>query len=192
DVYKETAIKMDPNASKTYFQKGMLLAGLGDTNAAMENLDKVIELSPDDPKAYYYKAIALKEIHKYKEAVELFKKAIDINADYAIANFHLAEILYDQQDHDQAIQYYKNAYDTWELRVKNNPGYFVQSTKTAQNYRKAKRLLYTKGVIKTKDYRISMKSPTAKKDEDKGSSKSGFKMNFLRNMKKKQKTMDEF
>lgn len=162
----EKAIDVDPDVDRVYFDKGLILASLGDTNQAIEQFEKTIDKNPGFAKAYYHKAIALTELHRYNDAIELCKEAVNIDPEYAEAHYFLAILQFDAQQKDEAKKSFIAAYNIWKNKLKENPGFFIQQQKTEKKFKKTKRYLIAVGYLKPKDYHISMKSSTEMKQRD--------------------------
>jgi tetratricopeptide (TPR) repeat protein len=66
-------LRLDPEYVKAWYNKGCVLANLGEKEKAIECFDKVMALDPDDIYAVYAKLVTLKELGKYDEEEQTFE-----------------------------------------------------------------------------------------------------------------------
>lgn len=71
-------IKIDPNDSNVYNNKGNILFALRKKEEAIEFYDKAIEIDSKYANAYYNKGLALSSLRKKEEAEECYKNAVDL------------------------------------------------------------------------------------------------------------------
>ncbi|MBF0104433.1 MAG: tetratricopeptide repeat protein [Deltaproteobacteria bacterium] len=151
----EKAIQLDPHSERVYFDKGLILASLGEANDAIAHFNKAITIKPEMADAYFHKALALTDLHKYQEAIKVLEKTVKIKPDHALAHYSLGVLLIDAQKTDAAHTSFINAYRVWENNLKDNPGFFIQQERIKQKYNKTRRYLQAIGYLNKKDYRIA-------------------------------------
>lgn len=79
------AIEIDANYDQTYYNRGVVLAKMGDKKKALEDFNRAIELNPKHHQAYSNRGATKFELKNPQGALEDFSKAIEIRPNYAIA-----------------------------------------------------------------------------------------------------------
>ena len=119
DFYKtamelfDLAIKLYPDFTSAYYNRGIAKAELGNYAAAIKDFDKVIELTPDHVGAYYSRGGVKNRLGNYKAAIEDFDKVIELYPDFANAynsrggaKYNLGNYKAAIEDFDKAIELY--------------------------------------------------------------------------------------
>ncbi|AEM20745.1 TPR domain-containing protein [Brachyspira intermedia PWS/A] len=73
------AIKLDPNNSDAYLNRGISKSDLGNDKEAIEDFNRAIELEPDNSDAYLNRGISKSDLGNDKEAIEDYNKSIELN-----------------------------------------------------------------------------------------------------------------
>ncbi len=73
--------------AKDFFNKGVSLFKLGQTDDALIAFNEAVNLNPDFAEAYYYRGFLYQTTYKYIESINDFEKAIKLKPDYAEAWF---------------------------------------------------------------------------------------------------------
>ncbi|MDK2790952.1 MAG: hypothetical protein PWP15_1461 [Methanothermococcus sp.] len=83
--YYNEALKIDPNITSIWNNKGLTLHYLGRYSEAIECYNKALELDPNNTIAWCNKGSSLYELNKYIEAIKCYDKALEIdpNNEYA-------------------------------------------------------------------------------------------------------------
>src|SRR5207249_118697 len=66
--YLDEALKIKPENSETWNERGIVLANLGRHEEAIESYDRALALTPDDDAAWYNRGLALANFGHYEEA----------------------------------------------------------------------------------------------------------------------------
>ncbi len=89
------AIKLDPESSSAYVNRGMLNARyLFNKRSALHDFNKAIELSPYEPSAYYNRGALYKDAQDYHAALKDYNKVIDLSPNFAGAYYNRATLNY--------------------------------------------------------------------------------------------------
>jgi tetratricopeptide (TPR) repeat protein len=75
----DSAIKLDPNYEKAYFNKGSVLCKQGKYTEAQKCYEQVLKLNKNNSKAYYALGNLQSALESYSEAISNFDMAIGIN-----------------------------------------------------------------------------------------------------------------
>lgn len=78
-------LKLNPNDSIAWNNKGTALAELGEYKKAMECFNKSIELDPRNAAAWHNKAVSLTKRRKHPEARKYYDKSVELDATFALA-----------------------------------------------------------------------------------------------------------
>jgi tetratricopeptide (TPR) repeat protein len=92
----ETAIALDRNNARAFFQLGITLMYLGQPEAAIPHFEKSMRLSPRDPNvAQYYWGLGACHllVSRIGQAIDLLRKACAANPWHPFPPFHLAAAL---------------------------------------------------------------------------------------------------
>ena len=81
------AIKLNPEDSHAYRERGIAEYEKDDWDRAMPDLDRAIELNPKDDRAYWKRGSVHAEKEQYDAAVKDIQKAIEVNGRYAAAYY---------------------------------------------------------------------------------------------------------
>ncbi len=77
------AIKLKPNSSMSYSNRGMTRLDIKQYKEAIQDFDKAVEIDPSDFIALYDRGIAKNKIRDYSGSIEDYTHAIKINPSYA-------------------------------------------------------------------------------------------------------------
>jgi tetratricopeptide (TPR) repeat protein len=77
--YYNEALKIDPNITSIWNNKGLTLYYLGRYSESIECYDKALELDPNNTIAWCNKGNSLYKLKKYKESIECYNKALEID-----------------------------------------------------------------------------------------------------------------
>jgi len=97
------ALEFDANNTDAMMNKAVILAGMGNFNESLLDLDKVIVLRQDIPDAYLYRALCKLQINQVQEAMPDFDKAIELNPENLNAIFYRANAKYGLKDYQGAM-----------------------------------------------------------------------------------------
>jgi tetratricopeptide (TPR) repeat protein len=86
--YLSNAIKLKPDYTDAYNNRGNAYANLGQHQRAIEDYNKAISLEPDDATAYYNRGLAYANLGQQQRAIEDFNEAIRLQPDYAHAYYN--------------------------------------------------------------------------------------------------------
>ena len=111
-----TAIKLDPEYSWPYNNRGVAYNNKGAYDRAIRDCSKAISLNPDYAKAYSNRGIAYDNKNAYDWAIRNYNKAISLKPDYAIAYNNRGVSYSKKSDYSQAIRDYTKA-------ISFKPGY---------------------------------------------------------------------
>jgi tetratricopeptide (TPR) repeat protein len=100
----EKAIKLRPDYSLAWNNKGYSLHDLKRYKEALAAYEKALELDPDDPIAWNNKGAALNDLERYEEALEALEKSIELNPEYAKSWKHKGLALNCLERHDEALE----------------------------------------------------------------------------------------
>lgn len=82
----ELAVKLNPNNSKSWYNKGMSLVSLGESkDEALHCFQKAIEINPFDAEAWNNKGAVLAMLGKERDALTCYERATEIKPSYARA-----------------------------------------------------------------------------------------------------------
>jgi arylsulfatase A-like enzyme/Tfp pilus assembly protein PilF len=101
----EKLAQEDPEQGAVHSRLGWVLGRLGQTEAALVELNKAVELAPDTAEYLVNLGSTFLELNHPDEARELFRNAMDV--DPACANFEIGKILAAGGDLNGAVRCYK-------------------------------------------------------------------------------------
>ena len=88
----DEAIRLDPNNTLAWENKGWTLSCLHKYDGAIEAYDEAIKLDPDDPDDWNNKGLALEFQGKNDEAIEAYDMAIKLDPTYSQASYNKATL----------------------------------------------------------------------------------------------------
>ncbi len=83
--YLNNAIKLKPDYTDAYYNRGVAYVSLGQHKLAIEDFSNVIKLQPNSANAYNNRGLAYAGIMQYQLATQDYNKAISINPNFASA-----------------------------------------------------------------------------------------------------------
>jgi tetratricopeptide (TPR) repeat protein len=105
----DKAIKIDPNLSQAWNNKGTAFGILEKYQEATECFEKALEIDPNDAKAWNNKGIVLDKLGKYQEAIEHYDKATEFEPNGAYAWYNKGSVLSILGKYQEAIEHYDKA-----------------------------------------------------------------------------------
>ena len=78
-------LRDEPGNALTLYNRGLIMAQLGDYEGALEDLDRVLNINPDNVLAHFNRASVLIELGMYRDALEDYDRAIELYPDFAKA-----------------------------------------------------------------------------------------------------------
>jgi len=105
------AIKLKPDYSEPYHNRGLLFMSYGKIDAAIANFNKGLELSPKDAKVYNSLGIAMARKGNIEKALQYFQKAIEYKPGYAQAYKNHGTLLARLGNFQKAILFFRKALD---------------------------------------------------------------------------------
>lgn len=75
----DEAIRLDPNLSGAYNNRGIVYARLGQFKRAIQDYDEALRLNPQDAVAYYNRGTAYEKLGQFKHAIRDLEEAIRLN-----------------------------------------------------------------------------------------------------------------
>jgi tetratricopeptide (TPR) repeat protein len=136
--WADNAIEIIPRA-EAYYNKGILLMRLGQSDPAIECFDKAIQLKPDFSHAYINIGAGLILLKKYKNAIKVYDKLIEFSPDLSPAYFNKAYALRKLGKQKEAIECYNKCI---ELEPLNVWGYFMNSFSKLESNAEIEALVY--------------------------------------------------
>ena len=100
------AIKLNPNYTDAYNNRGVAYGKQDDCDRALANFDIAIDLNPNYAAAYYNRGGTYSDKGDYDLAITDYTKAIQLNPDYASAYNNRGVAYSDKGDYDLAITDY--------------------------------------------------------------------------------------
>jgi tetratricopeptide (TPR) repeat protein len=108
-----------PTNQTAHNNLGILLAGQGKLDEALDHLERAVQLKPDYAKAYYNLGTVLAKQRKLPEAIPQFERAVQLNPGYVQAHMTLASALTAQGKFNEAVQHLQQALSL--AQAQNNP-----------------------------------------------------------------------
>jgi signal transduction histidine kinase/FixJ family two-component response regulator len=110
--YFEQAVKLNPNHSKAWYNKGMCLMSLDESkDEALHCFQKAIEINPMDAEAWHNKGAILTLLERYSEALMCYDRALELKPGYAKAWHNKGHLLFRMGNKRGAKECLKNAAD---------------------------------------------------------------------------------
>lgn len=97
------AIKLNPNYTQAYNNRGNVKGAKGDHDGAIADFDRAIELDPKHTNSYNNRGVQRWEKHDWGGAIADFNHAIELDPKYAKAYYNRGNVKGDKGDHDGAI-----------------------------------------------------------------------------------------
>jgi tetratricopeptide (TPR) repeat protein len=108
----EKALRLNPNHSKAWYNKGMSLVSLGESKEeALHCFEKAIEINPLDPEAWNNKGAVLALLEKEQDALICYERALELKPSYALAWQNKGLLLLRSGNKKEAKDCFKNAVD---------------------------------------------------------------------------------
>lgn len=106
----EQAVKLNPNHSRAWYNRGMSLMGLGESNEeALLCFQKAIEIDPLYAEAWNNKGAVLTMLDKKNDALTCYERALELRKGYAMAWQNKGLLLLKMGDKKAAKDCFKNA-----------------------------------------------------------------------------------
>jgi len=105
----DEAIRLDPNLSGTYNNRGIVYARLGQFQRAIQDFDEALRLDPQDAVAYYNRATAYYHLDQFQSAIQDLEEAIRLNPQDAEAYYYRGLSYVNLGQFQQAIQDFNQA-----------------------------------------------------------------------------------
>ena len=113
------AIACTPGNQIAHNNLGILLAGQGKLDEAIQHFERAIQIKPDYAKACFNLGNALARQGKLPEAIQHFERALQLNPGYVQAHCSLASALTSQGRLNEAVQHLQQALSL--AQAQNNP-----------------------------------------------------------------------
>ena len=105
------AVACTPGNQIAHNNLGILLAGQGKLDEAIQHFERAVQLKPDYAKACYNLGTALARQGKLPEAIQQFERAVQLNPGYVQAHLGLSSALTTQGKLNEAVQHLQRALD---------------------------------------------------------------------------------
>ena len=106
----EQAVKLNPNHSRAWYNRGMSLMGLGESNEeALHCFQKAIEIDPLYAEAWNNKGAVLTMLDRNNDALTCYDRALELRKGYAMAWQNKGLLLLKMGDKKGAKDCFKNA-----------------------------------------------------------------------------------
>jgi Flp pilus assembly protein TadD len=106
----EQAVKLNPNHSRAWYNRGMSLMGLGESNEeALHCFQKAIEIDPLYAEAWNNQGAVLTMLDRKNDALTSYERAIELKKGYAMAWQNKGLLLLKMGDKKAAKECVKNA-----------------------------------------------------------------------------------
>jgi len=103
------AIKIHPSDPVSYYNLGIALKGMNQSDAAYASFKRAIDLRPDYVEAHYNLGVINQEIGRPDAAVVNYDKAIEVRPDYPDAYYNRGVALQELKNSDAALSSYDKA-----------------------------------------------------------------------------------
>ena len=104
----ENAEVFDENNAYSYQKRAVKRQNLGDTDGALEDLDKAVELKKDDFMLFFARAEMLKGREEYEKAYFDYQKTYELNPEHTDALYQIGNMAGFKLDHyEKAIPYFQ-------------------------------------------------------------------------------------
>ena len=107
-IWRDTVAKA-PGSYRAHTNLGVVLAGHGQFNEAVNEYHRALDVMPDDYETHYNLGNALAHGRQFDEAVAEYRRTLDINPNYVGAEINLGLALAGHGEVDEAIVHYKKA-----------------------------------------------------------------------------------
>jgi tetratricopeptide (TPR) repeat protein len=104
-----SAIRLDPNNSTAYRERGRAYDNKGDGDRAMADYNQALRLNPNDPRAYNNRGVVYHARNDYDRAIADYTQAIRIDPNFAGAYNNRGDVYHERNDYDRAIADYTQA-----------------------------------------------------------------------------------
>ncbi|MBM4295147.1 MAG: tetratricopeptide repeat protein [Deltaproteobacteria bacterium] len=105
DRAKEASMR----AAQDYLKHGLILAGEGRYDNAVESFRKALAINPNWPEALSLLGSALNKVGNDREAEEALRKAVALKPDYGEGWYHLGEFLEERGKKPEAQEAFRKA-----------------------------------------------------------------------------------
>ncbi len=105
----QAIVAKNPNCWLVYHNMGLILAGNGQTNKAIECYEKAISLYPDFPEAHNSLGLQLASLGQPEKAIDQYRHALRVRSDFPAALTNLGNALLDTGHPEQAVEQYRKA-----------------------------------------------------------------------------------
>lgn len=103
----DEAIRIDPEDSEAYLNRGLAYDSVGQLEHAIEDYDMAIRINPADVDAYINRGEAYSDLGQYEKAVRDYEKAIEIDSEHAEAYFSRGNTYISLGDYQSAVEDYR-------------------------------------------------------------------------------------
>ncbi len=110
------SIKLSPNRTSSYFNRGFSNGRLKLYNKAIEDYTKVIQFNPIDELAYLFRGCSKDDLKLYREAIEDFSISIQLN--HAVPDTY-----YNRGGSKASLKLYHEAIEDYNIAIQLNPDY---------------------------------------------------------------------
>jgi tetratricopeptide (TPR) repeat protein len=110
------AIKLDPNYTDAYYNRGLVRSELGDKQGAITDFNQAIKINPNGAEVYLNRGVVRSELGDQQGAITDYTQAIKINPNYAKAYSNRGLVRSKLGDQQGAITDFNQA-------IKINPNY---------------------------------------------------------------------
>jgi len=105
-LYRQV-LEMDPDNSEALHLMGILASSAGNSERAVQLLEKSILINPTDPIYHTNLASVLLKQGRKDQAIRHFHEALRLNPNYPEAHFGMAKALHDQNDLEAALRHFQ-------------------------------------------------------------------------------------
>jgi len=103
------ALKLNPNSSAAYYNRGITYQNLKNYSKAIEDYNEAIKFSGSNLDAYNNLGTIYTNLKKYDEAVATFSKIISLKSDYATAYLNRGAVFYYLKNYSQSLKDFNKA-----------------------------------------------------------------------------------
>jgi len=121
----DKAIEIKPDYYQAWYNRGIILDGLGIYEEAITSYNQAVAIKPDSYQVWYNLGNTLYDLERYKEAIASYDKAIEIKPDDHEAWYNLGLALYNLGRYEEEIASYDKAIEIKpdDHQVWDNRGY---------------------------------------------------------------------
>lgn len=131
-----TVIGIDSNYIYAYYNRAMLRAEVGETNAAIHDLDRVVDMNPDNILIYFNRGLLKMEIKDWSGAYNDFSESIRLYPDFVKAYMARAAVSAELKDYAEADKDRYKSSEIMERYRKMKAGDRNALVDTTANFRK--------------------------------------------------------